>query len=281
MFTISQYLLIPQLSSDFELDVITPYNCTQEILPKPASVTDYLSGKISDSDFISKTMEQYQELLQQSSEKFYMYNGTSFGYDLTRFLDALQPKPYERQALEFILKKIQEPVIVEQTTPNKLLERYWDIYGKAFIDTIIDDPSMADSFSKLDDTPSNIVSLVFDYQQRQNILAQLPQFSSLPTLAQFADSVARSYKTFGEQKAIQTVMKRPDTPKGKAIAYAFLLYLGKAEDIKWQYSKEEVDYGTFLLDYAKKLLESKPEEYAQTLQELLTASGCDEHVPAC
>ena len=97
-------------------------------------------------------------------------------------------------------------------------------------------------------------------------------------MARFVDNIARTYKTFGEKEALKDIKKRPDNPKGKSIAYAFLLALGKGKDKKWQYSQIEIEYGEFLKDYAKKLLDSKPEQYHKTLQDLLTASGSDEKI---
>ena len=53
---------------------------------------------------------------------------------------------------------------------------------------------------------------------------------------------------------------------------------GKGKDKKWKYSQIEIEYGEFLKDYSKKLLDSKPKEYHRTLQELLTASGSSENI---
>ena len=89
------------------------------------------------------------------------------------------------------------------------------------------------------------------------ILSKLPQYSSLPPLANFADTVARTYKTFGKKEALGEIKKKPDTPKGKSIAYAFLLVFDKGKDTKWQYSKQEIEYGEFLKEYAKNLLDAE------------------------
>ena len=92
------------------------------------------------------------------------------------------------------------------------------------------------------------------------------------------DGVVRTYKTFGEKEAIAEFKKRPDDPKGKSISYAFLLAFGKAEDKKWQYSQIEIEYGDFLKEYVKKLLDSEPENYHKAFQELLIASGSSENI---
>ena len=44
----------------------------------------------------------------------------------TGFVDKIKPKKYEQEALEFILKQIDEPLIVSDVTANRILEMYWD-----------------------------------------------------------------------------------------------------------------------------------------------------------
>ena len=105
-----------------------------------------------------------------------------------------------------------------------------------------------------------------------------PKYKSLPPLAKFADNVVRTYKTFGEKEALAEIKKRPDDPKVKSISYAFLLVFGKAKDKKWQYSQVEIEYGDFLKDHAKKLLDSEPKKYHKALKELLSASGSSENI---
>jgi hypothetical protein len=137
---------------------------------------------------------------------------------------------------------------------------------------------MAKKFYQLDDTPSDILQLVYNYDEIQQILSKLPTYKNLPTLARFVDNIARTYKTFGEKKVLSELKKRPNDPKGKSIAYAFLLLFDKAKDSKWQYSPVEIEYGEFLKEYVKKLLNADPKNYHKILQELLVASGSSENI---
>lgn len=280
MFTISKYMLSPDISADFEIDVMAQVVKHQdtEHRHETSFIDEYLSGKLSDIEFINKNIKSQEESVKQSEEKILVLNGISYGSDVQGFVDGLKPNKYERQALEFILGKIEEPLIVSEASPNRILERYWNDHGKAFIETIVDDKKMADSFFHLDDTPSNISTMVFEYKERQSILSQLPQFDSLPPLAKFADNIARTYKTFGKKKALIELKKRPDNPKGRSLTYAFLLAFNKGEDSKWKYSKEEIEYGEFLKEYAKNLLEASPKNYTKKLKDLLTASGTGETI---
>jgi hypothetical protein len=280
VFNISKYLIEPKLSNTFDIaviaDVFTQNSETSQ--NKTEYIDEYLSGSLTDYELIQKNIKKREDDVKQCKDKIYVLNNISYGCDLNKFLDVLKPTPHERTALDFILEKTQEPLIVNQTTPNKILERYWKDYGLAFIETIITDKKTAESFFQLDETPSQIITLVFEYQQRQTILAQLPQFTSLSTLGQYIDTVTRTYKTFGEKKALTEIKKMPDNPKGKSLSYAFLLTLGKATETKWKYSKEEIEYGTFLKPYTEKLLAADPQNYTALLQELLTASGSTETI---
>jgi hypothetical protein len=275
----TKYLIESDLSSDFLIEVMGQVVKQKETgLEQTQNINEYLSGELTDYDFIRNNMKQREESIQESGEKVLILDGFSYGTNIDKFIQALKPDKYEKEGLELILEQVEEPVVLNNVTPNKVLERFWKDYGLNAIHSIIDDESMAKKFYSLDDTPSDILELVFNYKERQKILSQLPRYRSLPPLAKFVDNVTKNYKTFGEKEALAEIKKRPDNPKGKSIAYAFLLVFGKGKDKKWQFSQVEIEYGEFLKDYANKLLESKPKGYHKALQELLTVSGSSEKI---
>lgn len=278
-FKITKYMLDPNVSKDFSIEVIGQVLKKKEVeTQKTEQIDEYLSGSLSDYEFIKKNMQQRKEMISGSNEKILVLDGVSYGTDIESFVDALKPNKYEKEGLNVLLKEINEPVVFDNATSNKVLEKYWKDHGISIIDTLINDSNLAKKFHQLDDTPSDIIELVLNYKERQKILSKLPSYNDLPPLAKFADTVARTYKTFGEKKAIVELKKRPDTPKAKSIAYAFLLYFGKGDDKKWQYSPLEIEYGEFLKDNVKSLVESKPEEYHEKLKELLVSSGSSENI---
>jgi len=281
MFTISKYMVQKNLSDDFTIEVITQVGKHKLISDAQLIVSrqEYLSGRLSDYELIKKIAKSQEDSVSTTEEKILVLDGVSYGTDVASFVDALHPTSYEKPALEFFLRKSQEPLIVSKVTPSKVLDRFWSQYGAEFLESILNEKEKAASLFQLDETPSNIISLAYEYNQRQTILSQLPVYTHLPPLALFADTVARTYMTFGEKKALTEIKNHPDAPKAKSIAYAFLLALGKGTEEKWKYSKEEIDYGAFLQEYAKKLLTAQPEQYSTVLQELLTASGSSETIP--
>ena len=279
LFEISKYMIESDLSKDFDINVIGQViKDTSSNEQGTSCLKEYLSGKLSDYDFINKNMQERHQAVKDSNEKIFVLNGKSYGNDVNNFINDLKPNEYERRGLESILKKIDEPVIFDDVTPNKVLEKYWKDKGLPAIKEIIDNDKMAENFFLLEDSPSEILKLVFNYIERQKILSKLPIYGSLPPLANFVDNVARTYKTYGEKKALGEIKKRPDTPKGKSVAYAFLLVFGKSEDKKWQFSNIEIEFGESLVEHVKKLLESKPEDYNKCLQDLLMFSGSSEKI---
>jgi len=279
IFNITKYMLEPDISEDFSIDVVGQVVDKKEIgTERTEHINEYLSGELSDIDFIRKNMRQREESIKESGEKILILDGVSFGDNVEEFVNALNPNKFEKRGLNIILEKIKEPIILNDITPNKVLERFWSEYGKDTLKEIIDDNEMAEKFYKLDGTPSDVLELVLNFKERQKVLSKLPKYKNLPTLANFVDRVVRTYKTFGEKESIAEIKKRPDTPKGKSISYAFLLALGKGKDKKWQYSQVEAEYGEFLKDYAEKLLKAEPKDYHKSLQELLTNSGSSENI---
>ena len=280
LFTITQYLIEPKISDDFTIEVVA--EIVKDMEDKPGFETlyidDYLAGKLTDHNLIIKNVEHHEDSIKQSEEQLLILDGVSYGKDVHRFINALNPTKYEREGLEYILELISEPLVLSNVTANKILDLYWEEHGLDVLNTILDNKKMAEKFYSLDDTPSNILELVFKYRERQEILSQLPSYTKLPPLAKFADDVAKTYKTFGRQKALGIINKRPDTPKGKSLAYAFLLAFNKAEDAKWRYTPVEIEYGEFLQEYIKKLINATPKVYHKALQELLTASGFTEDI---
>jgi hypothetical protein len=280
MFTVSKYMLQQNLSDEFDIEVITQVGDHHLLSEqkKAAVVQEYLTGQLTDYDFIKKFAQTQEDHVKQVQENILMLDGVSYGSDVDTFIEALHPTESQKTALEFFLQKNQEPLILSKTTPGKLLERFWAQYGSDFLHSILDENEIADSLSKLDESPDNIISLAFEYKQRQKILSQLPVYETLPPLASFADTVARTYMTFGEVKALAEIKNPPDTPKAKSLSYAFLLVLGKAADVKWKYQKEEIEYGEFLQETAHQLLISTPKDYSTRLQALLTACGSSEKI---
>lgn len=275
IFSITKYLIEPDVRRDFDVEVIG------EIIKEGKTNTDYetsnldeyFNGTLPDHKLITLNMEKRVEKLQSSDTVHYVLDGTSYGNEADKFIDALKPSSYEKQALQFMLQHSNRPVVVTNATPNSVLEIFWDDQGKDFLHSIIDDEKIINELFALHETASMIIKTAFQLTKRRETLQQLPQYKDLPDLARFADMLTRTYKTEGIIKMIAAIKQRPDTPQGKAMAYAFLQAVGKAEDKKWKFSKVEIESGDFLTPFAKRFLDGAPDSYNTEFQDLLKASG--------
>jgi len=237
---------------------------------------EYLEGNISDYDLLKKNEEEMLNKIRTLDKKLLIADGICFGENSSAFIKTLQPNDVEKLAIEFILERIKNPLVVSDITPNKLLEIFWGDYGLSILEEMLDNKNLATDFFNLNDKPSNILSIAYEYKKKQDMLSKLPRYKNLSEISRFVDDVAKAFKIGGIEKALGVLKNRPDDTHAKAIAYAFLLALNKARDKRWQYSNTEVEFGEFLKDYALKLLNSEPEGYHHALQDLLSAAGLTE-----
>ena len=237
---------------------------------------EYLRGDISDYDLIKKNEKEMIDKIKNMNRKLLIVDGKCFGDNINALIEALQPNEIEKKAIELMLKKLQNPLVVSNTTPNKLLELFWKDHGLSFLEKMLGDKKLANKFFNMRDKPSDIIAMAYDHKKTQDMLSKLPVYKNLSEIAHFVDNVAKSYKTGGLEKALNVLKDKPDDTRAKAIAYAFLLALNKAKDKRWQYSNTEIEFGEFLKEYASKLLNSKPETYHDALQNLISAAGLTE-----
>ena len=276
LFEISKFFIDPNINKNITVKVIPRLKELQSEDKNDTAV--YLSGGLTDAQLITKTLEKWRDKLQSSEKKLLIADGVSYGEDVRGFIEALKPNEYEKKGLEYILTKINEPVIIDEATPNKILEVYWEKYGRELIYSIVNDDDLTDNLLSIDETPSRIIEIAVKTAERKKKLKEYPNYKKLPPTAEFVDELAKNYLLFGEQKVVSLLSKPPEETRMRSIAFAFLLALGKGEERKWQYSDVEVEYGRFLKQYVEKLLNASPKNYNKIFQELIQASGSDEEI---
>jgi hypothetical protein len=246
----------------------------EEELKGNAAVDEYLNGTISDKELMDRYFKSVKGNIENSGKTVYIMDGKCYGNDADRFIDALEPTKLEQFALREILGKLREPVMISDATPNRLLERYWDKYGKEVVSKIVGN-EMAGKLMT-DDPPSTILERAGNHAREMEILSKLPRYGSLPPIAKFADEVVRMYKTKGEKEAVKVIGNAKGT-KMKSIGCAFLFAIHhKGEE--WKYSEMEMEFAEFLKKYVEKLLESEGSEYHEALKELVSVSGAMEKI---
>jgi len=279
IITMTKYFIEPKLSTDIHAEVVSTYSAAHQGARKETqrAAAEYFSGSLTDAQFISDSAKKHQMSVRQQTDRVLMAKGEA--YDSPQaFINALQPSAEERRALDYILDTVTESVVIPEKTPAKVFEQLWTPYGKDFIRSIVTDPQYAATLCNMHDSPATILKMAFEWQAHQDTLNALPKYTTLPPLAQFADAITRIAKTQGTEKAVRELKKRPDTPHGKSLEYAFLLAFQAEKEAKWKFTSEEINYGEFLKPSVERLLNAPAEEYTAALQALLSACGSTETI---
>lgn len=269
---ISKHFIDPLLKDHLSLEVILSVS-------KEAQryyTDEYLFGSIStDAALINKNLEEWKKSLRG---KVFILKDKNFRKDMESFIDALKPNEIEKRALRIILSRIEEPIIADEASASKVLNTYWKRFGRDVLEHFTKDKELAEELYSYDYPPSKILEIAWDLMEKKEKLSRYPSFATMPPVAKFVDKLVKTYVLFGKDKVISMLSRPPENVKERAIAYAFLLALGKGADRKWQYTKVEQEYGEYLKEFVEKLLNSSPERYRENLNALLAASGLEEKV---
>lgn len=277
IFSLTKFMLADDFDQDFSISVIGSIvkDNTLDTEFETRYVDDYLSGKLSDFSFIEQNMNDRHEQLADKDQRVYVLNGTHYE-NAEDFINALDPNSFEKQALEKMFSLHQKPVIVSNVTPNDVLEQYWEQYGKDIIYDILHDEALTEEIMSLSESPSGMIKTAFELKKKQHVINMLPSYQSLPDIAAYADKLARIYRVQGKQKLFSALRSPPNHPKKRAIAYGMLLVINKQADMKWKFSKIDIESGEFIKPYLDTLLNGKPEKYHESLQQILTSTGFSE-----
>jgi hypothetical protein len=282
--TFARYMLSPKIKKEFDINIVYHPKCMTKCeqckidVHTPNDVLqEYLNGNITDRQFITKSADKIKEEIQNVDQKIFIAEDECFNSDANTFINSFNPTDEERIGLEIVLKKLKKPLVVENATPNKILSVYWNRFGKDVLFALTKDRSISEEMYSRKEQPSKILKTAVIECKQKGLFASLPVYASLPPVAEFADRIAKIYKTKGRDEALKKIEKlKTEDTKIKSVAYAFLLTFGRTKGREWKYSSIEKEFAQFLKDGTKKLVESKPEGYHNALQLLLKDTGSTE-----
>lgn len=246
-------------------------------------VGEYRSGSLSDRALMERFSNVVQEALKGSGSRMLVMGDKCYEDDVKAFIDALEPSEVDRIALEFLLETGNRSVIVSNATPNAVISQFWEDSGLDILTKVTGNKELAkrmfsDSRGS-DKPPSQILKEARMESRSRSVLAALPELKDLGNIGGFAHEVAKTYKALGKEDALRAMEKsgRKDT-KQRSVSCGFLMALDTLKSREWQFTKEEKDFGRYLSEFCRALLDSSPEDYKDALNNLLTASGSGEIV---
>lgn len=274
LFEITRFAFVPDIKRILIIDI------KSDLLNHGLKIEykeDYITGIISDREFFEKNLRTWEEKFRNEGKRIIYMHGKVYD-DIGKFLDDLNLSRIERRTLEIFLSKINEPVFLEDRNVNILLERFWKKYGEETLAEISNDPHLAKRIFSSGEHPIEQIKYLENISEKAKRISRYPSYRDLPPVARFVDGIVKEYIAHGKEKVLSLLSKPPEETRKRAIAYAFLLALGRGDEKRWQYNKEEVEFGEFLKDYVVRLLNSKPENYHANLKMLLSISGANEEI---
>ncbi len=246
-------------------------------LPRPLRQS-YERGRLSDAQLIDEYLLELRPRLERVSRPTFVAGGVCYGSDLSGFLQALDPTPAERAALETVLGGRPGLFEVDEPSASRALEKLWASHAEEIVSAIVHDPKEARRLVDQARGAPGRVAEILKRAQRQSetreLLGTLPQYASLAPEAAWADRIARVHRTGGDAAAERAVTESlPREGKTRGLAYGMLLAIGRTGPHAWQFSPTEKEFGQSLEPRARALLGSTPEGYHEALGALLTAAG--------
>ncbi|MEM1514211.1 MAG: hypothetical protein QXW78_02435 [Candidatus Thermoplasmatota archaeon] len=246
---IGEYFYYPSFDSEIEIKIEDKFiNCKnkcKECYIKDIKMDDrkYREGVISDREFIENSK---REILSRIEEKKILVIGNDcYGDNSEIFIEKINPKEWEKEEIEKILKEEKKAIVIPSPSSAKLLEKY------------------GISSQKLKEK--------YEIKEKEKIIKSLPEIEK-KEIANFIDSIARTYKLYGKEGLLKEIRARKMNVKEKAISYAFIFSLDiKSEE--WKYSGMEKDFGIYLSKYAKILINAEGEGYKKILEEFVKEVG--------
>jgi len=241
-------------------------------------IKNYTTGLISDRILMNSYSDEVMKKLHDVRKRLLVIGGRCFEDDTDKFIEALRPSKIEKKALQEVLSKTSGPVIIESSTASAVLSLFWDEHGADAINAVINDKGLAKEIFKASTgsgkTPSHILRDAQTRKGAKDALGQLPDLKNLPRLSKFADEIVRTYKAYGAEEAVKVIEKgKGGDTKAKSISCGFYDAMGLLKGKEWLFTKEELDYGRYLSEFSKSLLDAEPDNYKEALQNLMTASG--------
>jgi hypothetical protein len=239
---------------------------------------DYELGKLADTGLLDAFAAELAPRIARTPRTTLIAGGVCYGDQLAPFLDALEPTPVERRALEAVLGTWEGPFEVDESRASRALEKLWSDHAETIVRTIVRDPKEARRL--VEDTrssPGRVAELLKRAErssEEKELLGTLPRYSRLAREAAWVDRIAREYRTHRETGAERAILQSlPTEGKERGLAYAFLRALGRENAHAWQFSETEREFGGALSDRARELLTAPSDQYHGALDRLLQAAG--------
>jgi hypothetical protein len=240
----------------------------------------YLKGQITDRALLNLYLEERAKQIKKENERLYIIGHDCYGSDRESFLENVRGSDLEKEVLASLLSSSNISIVTSSDQAANIISELWSEFGDEMLSKVASgDTIEALKARNVDQSPSQMLHEARRMERSKGTESKLPKYSHLGAVGKVADQLARTYKLEGKEAVVRAIDKsKGQDHRQRSVSFAFLSSLGETQSKAWMFSKEEMDFGTYLKDFASKLLGSEGQEYDEALRLLVTASGSTEEV---
>lgn len=281
---LSARIAAPDHSDDFDVTAKIQFKCIRSECGKcktKDSFADlalrYKKGEMSDKLFLAEAESLHRQNLRRQGGVF-VAGDDCFGDDRKAFLDAVKGSDLEREVLSKFLNSNNIFVVADSNQAGKMITELWNENKKELLAQAASEDIVAQLKDREDLAPPLLLAEARRMDLAKSVDSALPIYKKLGELGKLADSLARAYKTEGKDALMRIAEKvKGKDHRNRSICYAFMRAAGEPSR-SWQFSKQEADFGEYLEQFAKEMLNSNGKEYNDGLHNIITASGANETI---
>jgi hypothetical protein len=230
---------------------------------------EYMKGKISDKDILNYGKNEFITKFIKKKEVAFINDWISYGKNYEKFLDSLNLKPYERVALINLLKKYENPIILEGGSGTKLITMLWEDHAEELAAPI----GKYDK-SILPENSSEHLHALWMKKIKEEKIVDLPELDNISDNVKFLDKLIRTYKSEGSDAVKRYYqLYKGHTFHTHSMGYALFKQIHAEQEIIWTLSKDEIEHGDSMYNEIKEILSRSGKEYIASVQRFAKKYG--------
>ncbi|QLH75100.1 MAG: hypothetical protein HPY73_06375 [Methanomassiliicoccales archaeon] len=281
---LSSRIAAPDHSDDFRADAEIGLRCNVKDCDKCRTKADiselaerYRKGELSDKRFLEEAEARYKKKLKEVGGLF-VAGDECFGNDHEAFLKAIKGSDLEKEVLSKLIASKNVSIVSDSNIAGKIITELWPDHGPSMLVSVASSEVVFKVTEMKDLQPPQLLAEARRMELSKTIDMSLPSYTKLGDIGKVSDTLARTYKAEGKE----AMMRAMDRFKGrdhrtKSVCYAFSRAVGDTSR-SWQFTRQEADFGEYLEQFAKAMLESIGSDYDQALRNMVAASGSNETV---
>jgi hypothetical protein len=237
----------------------------------------YLRGEINDKTLLNTIKREKLGDLKKGGVSTYIIGTENYGSNLDSFVSALSGPEEEKETIKKYLSSVAESVVIRNGKTSEVLVHLWDDHWKELI-SFHSSKEVADNIrEKPKNAPSQALSEARRVFISADVVASLPEFKRPGPITKLADTLAKAAKVGGGALVIKTMATETlrDT-KYRSISAAFVLAADSTAEVPLHLTADEKDFVSYLIPFAKAVVDASGDKYSEAMSTLLTASGSGE-----